>query len=249
MDTFGVIPRFSSFGGQPSKKDETTRESDPFARARHFLTIVVVTFSVVLLSITLGVFLGAPLGASGSELAMQVSAAAVVHVFTFYIAFDTYEKNNVRVNPYVTLTTLILSPRGGAREDRLSLGEALLEILGQALGATLASAFFYGIVSSSVYPFVGILGVVNISQGWGFVVELIASILMGWVFFSSQRRLRMSYSVGVTAGIVFPFIGLTTHSPFRWLASCIPSQSCGAPGFWIFFTAPLAGIPIGYILS
>lgn len=241
MDSFGVIPRFksssSSRKGEPLKSDHFAK-----AKARHLLTIVVVTFSVVLLSITLGVFLGAPLGASGSELAMQVSAAAVVHVFTFYIAFNTYEKNNVRVNPYVTLTTYLL---GGD----LSVEEALLEIIGQALGATLASAFFYGVISSSVYPFVGGSGVVNISQGWGFALELIVSILMGWVFFSDQRRVRMSYIVGLTAGIAFPFIGLTTHSPFRWLASCVPSQSCGSPGFWIFFTAPLAGIPIGYLIA
>lgn len=220
------------------------------AYRRHFFSVIIITFSLILVSITLGVFLGPPLLVPGVDLAMQVSIAVVVHVFIFFIGFNTRtsEEFAVRLNPYMTLADWLL-------EGEISTTLAFIEILAQSIGAVAASALFYGVISSSPYNFLAPNGITNINVGMGFVLEIVATLLMSWVFFSNRlykNRIRMAlsmaYVVGSTSALVYPFIGLTTHSPFRWLANCVPSGSCGAYGFWVFITAPAIGIPLGTFL-
>jgi len=244
---FGLVPRFNTEKEPPTV--EKLHNNDTSAYVRHFGSVLIMVFGVVLVSITLGVFLG-PSVAAGPDLGMQVSIAAVIHVFIFFVAFNTRtsEEFAVRLNPYMTLTDYLL-------ENSIDGTLTVVELCAQVLGALIASATFYGIVSPSPYPFVGTTGITGTTQVAAFFAELISTALMSWVFFSNRlykNRIRMAlsmaYIVGVTAGFVYPFIGLTTHNPLRWLASCVPSGACGAPGFWVYFTAPLAGIPLGWII-
>lgn len=220
------------------------------AYGKHFINITIITFGAIFTSILLGVFMGPPVSTGGADLAMQVMAAVGVHVFIFFVAFNTEVLNAyaTRLNPYVTLVDWLL-------DQSINAQLAFTELGAQALGATMASALFYAMVNSSPYAYVGATGIVNTQQGWAFFIEAVATALMAWTIFANRKhenRVRMAlgiaYIVGVTAGFVYPFIGLTTHSPFRWLANCVPSGACGAPGFWIFFVAPLIGIPLGYFL-
>lgn len=211
-------------------------------RFRHFVQIAFATFTVILVSITTGVFLGAP---DPSRLAEQIVALAVVHSFIFYTTFK--RDFEVRLNPYVTITTWA-SDWIRKKEQRVHF--FWTELGAQALGATMASLIFYALISSGMLLFVGQVSVQNTLVGWAFLIEIVASGIMAWTFFQRNvGAMSMAHAVSVSAALVYPFIGTTTHSPFRWLASCIPSGACNTNYSWIFPVAPFVGIVAGHLLS
>lgn len=217
-------------------------KSEGRKQASHFIQIAFATFTVILVSICTGVFLGPP---DSNRLAEQIVALAVIHSFIFYTTFK--RDFEVRLNPYVTITTWVSDALRG-EEQRVHF--FFTELGAQAVGATGASAIFYALISSGMLPFVGQVSVQNTLVGWAFLIEIVASGIMSWTFFQKGvARMSMAHAVSVSAALVYPFIGTTTHSPFRWLANCIPSGACNTNYSWIFPVAPLGGIILGHLLS
>ena len=253
---FTVRPNivYDAFSKGPQKRRPNPLEGPKRYSTRvylqHFINITIITFGAIFTSILLGVFVGPPTSTGGVDLGIQVLAGAGMHVFIFFVAFNTevLDAFATRLNPYVTLVDLLL-------ERSICWRVAAAEIAGQAFAALLAGSLFYGMIDNSTLSFLPPTGIVNTAVGWGFFIEVVSTVLMAWVIFANRKHenrtrmaLAVAYVVGVTAGFVYPFIGLTTHSPFRWLANCVPSGLCGANGFWVYFTGPLVGILAGYLL-
>ena len=97
--------------------------------------------------------------------------------------------------------------------------------------------------------------IVNASVGWALAEGIFAMTVFGWVYFHnySERDSRVSaqiaaYAVGMAVVLAFPFKGVTTENPLRWLGACIIEGTCGARGSWIYPVGPAIGIFVGYLL-
>jgi len=208
----------------------------------HFVAVTLSAFLVLFSSIVVATYIGLP---SGPVIAVQLLIMMIIHIFSLFVIFNvsTITKLDIRVNPYLTLCESIL-------HRKLPFDATMVEIMGQVFGALLASLMFYGITETTAY-----LGPISIvSTGAAFGLEVIAGLFIAWVYFHNyygplSRNLpyTMGSVIGVTSALVFPTIGATTHNPLRYLAACIPAQSCSNV-WWVYIFGPLVGMIAGYLL-
>lgn len=208
----------------------------------HFVIVTLATFLVIFTSITIATFIGLP---SSPAIAVQLLIIIVAHISALFIAFNirTNFDLDVRVNPYVTFCEAVF-------HKRLQWSATLIELFGQLIGSTAASLLFYGITEPA--DFIGSLVIGSVGPAFG--LEIVAGLFISWVYFhnyyyknSVNLPLIMATIVGVTSGVVFPYIGATTHNPLRYLAACIPAGSCDKH-WWIYIVGPFIGMVIGYFI-
>ena len=204
----------------------------------HFITVLLGTFLVLFSSITVATRIGLP---TSPLMAVQLLVILVVHIFTLFVVFNVSATPDldIRVNPYITLCEYLL-------HRKLPFDATMVELLGQLFGALLASLLFYGVTDTFLGP------MILISSGAAFGLEIVAGLFVSWVYFHNYYPSRnlpytMGSVIGITSAIVFPYIGATTHNPYRYLAACIPAQSCSG-AWWVYIFGPLVGIIIGYII-
>jgi len=170
---------------------------------------------------------------------------ALIPVFLIIVPQPGSGDRAVRINPYITLIEFVF-------ERSITPLQAFLEILAQALAATAASAMTFALLKTSTVfdPSDSSGSIVDVAVGWAFLIEVLVCVVVGWVFFQARVKnktlLSFAYAIGITSAIVYPFIGATTHNPFRWLAACVPGGTCGNNGAWVYPVAPLVGFLVGY---
>lgn len=218
----------------------------------HFVVTTIATATIIFISIIVSTFLKQPtVPVTVVTIAVQLTVLMLTHIFTLYVVFNlrTDPDLDVRVNPYITLVEVMFN-------KGLSWQAAIVELLGQVLGSVIASVILFGTISNSQLTFLSPLIIVaDNEQAWAWFLQVIASATLGFVYFhnyyyrhSFNLALTVASTVGVTSAVVYPFIGATTHNPFRYLAACVAANSCSGMAY-IYITGPLVGIPIGFVLS
>jgi hypothetical protein len=212
---------------------------------RHFLTILLTTWIVIMGSLTIGAVFGDVTKVTAPTLGTFTLITGLAHGMIFYLAFNltSHLKVQIRVNPVISLV------EWGFR-GRIGLNILWIEIVAQAIGATLAGASIFALVHNNT-TFLAGLGspVINSSVGigWAIYIEAFAMLVFSWVYFYQGRGATLAYALGATVILVYPFLGPSTHNPFRWLAACIPEGACSVAGMAVFFAAPIIGAVLGFV--
>ena len=209
----------------------------------HFFTVTLSTFLVIFTSIAVATYIGIP---TDPVIAAQLLIMMLVHIFSLFVVFNVSSNNDldIRVNPYLTFCEWVL-------HRKLPFVAAMVEFLGQVFGALFAALLFYGVTETT--EFLSAVPLTN--SGGSFGLEVFAGFFVSWVYFHNyygplSRNLpyTMGSIVGITSAIVFPYIGATTHNPLRYLAACIPAQSC-SNAWWVYVFGPLVGFLLGFFAS
>lgn len=226
----------------------------------HFFAVLISAFLVLTVSLHVEVYIqGAP------GLIEQVILVSLMHIFIVFVVLNvrTLPDLDVRINPYIsTVEWLFNVPQlDAAKRNRrnwsFKFAPYFVEIVAQALGATLASVLFYATISTSVDYTFNTAPIINQSVGWTFVLEIAASFLIAWIYFhnyyfrfSYQLPWTVASALGIMSGILFPFHGVSTFNPFRVIASCAPKGTCtNEAATWVLYVGPLVGIVLGWAIS
>jgi len=199
--------------------------------------------------------IGASLGDTGAlvppDIGIYALLVGLAHVAPLYVAFGirTWKYYDIRINPYISLVEFLF-------HGKIGVIACLVEIGGQVLGAVIASASAYGVLQNSPAFLAGVGHNLNhTSPGWAFWLETFAGTFMGWVYFHNwyhehidRMPISMAYVVSMSTAIVYPFIGPTTHNPFRWLSACVIEGTCSTPNWWVFVFGPGAGVLLGFLI-
>lgn len=217
----------------------------------HFFLVLFSSFLAIFSSLIIGSIFGDVSTVPPPNIGLYAVLVGLAHVPPLYIAFNvrTWDKYDVRINPYISLAEFAL-------HNAIGLVPCLIELFAQAIGAVMASAFTYGVLQTSPLFTPGIGSpIVNTTIGWAFFLECFSGLFIGWIYFhnwyhdqSLEMPITMTYVVAGTVVLTYPFIGPTTHNPFRWLAACVIEQTCGIQGSWVFPIGPLVGIILGFLL-
>jgi len=216
----------------------------------HFFIVTASSWLAIFASLMIGAAFGDVTGITPPAIGIYALLVGLGHVIPLYIAFNlrTWDRYDVRINPWITLFECV-------GHQRIGLVSCVVELIGQALGAVIASAWVTGILSDSPLFRAGIgSSVENTALGWACALEIIAGFFMGWVYFhqwyhddSLSMPLTMSYVVSGMTMVVYPFLGSTTHNPFRFWAAAIIEGTAGQRGWWVFVFAPGIGVMLGYL--
>lgn len=219
-------------------------------QANHFLLVSISSFLAIFISLLIGASFGDMASIGPPNIGVYGILVGLGHIFPLYIAFNvrTWDYYDVRINPYITLMEFV-------GHQAIGFWSFVVEILAQAVGATVGGAFAYGVLKDTAPFIAGVSApVINTSLGFAFVLELLSGFFMGFVYFHNwyhdntiQMPLTMAYVVGGFTAISFPYIGTTTHNPFRYAAACIVESTCGGRGWWIYVFGPLAGVILGFV--
>lgn len=184
-------------------------------------------------------FFGDTTGIPPPNIGVYAMLVGGLHFLPMFIAL----KGGIRVNPYVSAAEWFFT-------GKIQFYQFILEALAQAAGAALATLSVWAILQSVPLYVAGLGGsVTNTTAGWAFFLEAIAVMFLSWTHFAYRDPVSLAAAVAATCAIVLPFIGATTHNPYRWLGACIVEGTCGASGSWIYATAPLVGVIVGYYVA
>lgn len=229
-----------------------SRSTSEYVRilASHFFLVFLSTWLVMFSSLFIGAIFGDVTAVTPPTIGIYAALVGLLHVPPLYIAFNarTWDRLDVRINPYISLAECL-------GHHAIGFIPCVVELVAQALGTVVATAFAYGVLADSPTFSAGFGSpIVNTGVGWAFFLELFSMLYVSWIYFhnwyhdqSPQMPITMAYIIGGTAAIVYPFIGATTHNPFRWLAACTLEGTCGAAGSWIYPVGPLVGAAVGFL--
>ena len=217
----------------------------------HFLMVLCSSFLVIFVSLMVAASFGDTTSVLPPEIGVYAFLVGMGHLPALYIAFGirTWKYYDIRINPYISLVEFLFHNAIGGIA-------CLVEILAQALGALVAAVFAYGTLHN-VPQFLAGVGnpITYISYGWAFFLEIFAGTFMGWVYFHNwyyesvnTMPISMAYVITACTIIVYPFIGATTHNPFRWLSACVIENKCQTGAWWVFVFGPGIGCLIGYFI-
>lgn len=154
------------------------------------------------------------------------------------------------INPAITISMLVAG--------KIKAGDAIIYIIGQLIGATLAAGVLYLIQSGMPGFTMGewALG----SNGWGegylggynltsaFVTEAVLTFLFLFVIFATTSKWGNGTMAGLAIGLTLVLIHLvaipvtgTSVNPARSFGPAIFAQGKALTQLWLFFAAPIAG--------
>jgi hypothetical protein len=216
----------------------------------HFFAVMLSSWLAIFGSLMIGSMFGNIAGIVPPVIGVYAVLVGLAHVPVLYIAFNirTWKYYDVRINPYISILEFTL-------HQRIGFWACCVELAAQSVGTVVAASFFYGVVHNSPL-FVSGIGdaITNTSLGWAFFLELMAGLFMAWVYFHNwyhdatvRMPITMCYVIAGMSTIVYPFIGPTTHNPFRYLSACVIEGTCFNRGWWVYIFGPATGMIIGYL--
>ena len=210
----------------------------PAARPpRHYINIFIASVAALTGTLFFGGFFGDTSAAVPPAIGLYALLSGLAHGMLLYAVLNA--GRDVRVNLYVSLAEWLV-------RRRLSVNECAAEIFCQALGAVVAALVVYGTVRNTASLLPGLGGTLsNTSVGWAFALQMLSGVFIGW----AAGKEAFAQTLGVTVALVFPFVGTSTHNPFRWLSACIIEGTCGVPEAWTFPVGPLVGILVGSVAA
>lgn len=206
------------------------------------------TFSLVLFGCGAAVISGISVtGPSGiGLLGISLAFGLAVVVMAYAIGGIT----GCHINPAITVSMLVAG--------KIKSGDAVQYIIGQLVGAVLASAVLYFILKGNPDFEMGewALG----SNGWGegylggynttsaFITEAVLTFLFLFVIFATTSKWGNSSMAGLAIGLTLVLIHLvaipvtgTSVNPARSLGPAVFAQGKALSQLWLFMAVPIAG--------
>lgn len=217
------------------------RQEKPGTSFAHHANIAFSAYLVITSTLFFGAFFGDTIGIGPPFIGNYALLVGALHVLPLYVALK--QDTIVRINPYISLVEFIF----GRRIDFVTF---LFEIIAQAAGAALGALSAWGVMRTNPQFIAGFGSTItNTTTGWAFFLSAVSGALISWVYFSRHGdHVALVTTLSATVALSFPFIGTTTHNPYRWLSACIVEQTCGSTGSWVFPTGPLVGVFVGWVM-
>ncbi|MCB0774893.1 MAG: aquaporin Z [Chitinophagaceae bacterium] len=215
---------------------------------RKLLAELIGTFSLVLFgcgaAVVSGISETGPSGIGLLGIAMAFGLSVVV------MAYAIGGITGCHINPAITVSMLVAG--------KIKSGDAVQYIIGQLVGAVLASAVLYLILKGKPGFEMGewALG----ANGWGegylggyntasaFITEAVLTFLFLFVIFGTTSKWGNSTMAGLAIGLTLVLIHLvaipitgTSVNPARSLGPAVFAQGKALSQLWLFIAAPIAG--------
>ena len=215
---------------------------------RKLLAELIGTFSLVLFgcgaAVVSGISETGPSGIGLLGIAMAFGLSVVV------MAYAIGGITGCHINPAITVSMLVAG--------KIKSGDAVQYIIGQLVGAVLASAVLYLILKGKLGFEMGewALG----ANGWGegylggyntasaFITEAVLTFLFLFVIFGTTSKWGNSTMAGLAIGLTLVLIHLvaipitgTSVNPARSLGPAVFAQGKALSQLWLFIAAPIAG--------
>jgi hypothetical protein len=218
----------------------------------HFVLVTIAAWLAVFSSLIIGASFGDVTAVVPPTIGLYMTVVGLAHIAPLYVAFNlrTWDVYDIRINPAITLFEYVA-------HQAIGFWSCVIEIVAQAIGAVIAGAMVQGIIGNNA-AFIAGLGtpVRNTAVGWAFMLQATAALFMGFTYMhnwyhdkSNWMPTTMAYVVAGMSGICFPFLGATTHNPFRYLAACVLENTCNQRGWWVYSIAPFVGVFFGILVT
>lgn len=215
---------------------------------RKLLAELIGTFSLVLFgcgaAVISGISVTGPSGIGLLGISLAFGLAVVV------MAYTIGGISGCHINPAITISMLVAG--------KIKAGEAVQYIIGQLIGAVLASGVLYLIQKGSPGFIMGewALG----SNGWGegylggynmtsaFITEAVLTFLFLFVIFGTTSKWGNGTMAGLAIGLTLVLIHLvaipvtgTSVNPARSFGPAVFAQGRALTQLWLFIVAPIVG--------
>lgn len=215
----------------------------------HFAKTWIATFFALMTTLYIGSMFGELTGVVPPDMGTRTVMVAMGHYILLVMLFSlmTSKEMGVRINPYLTLTMFLEQPANYAFY--------IVEMIAQATATVGAAALVYGVLSATPPFLPGIGGdIINTQVGWAFFMEAVAGFALGFVYHhirhdTVQFPTLFAFTIAFTMFFTYPFLGPTTHNPYRWLSACIIEGTCNSYGSWVYPVAPIIGIFVGWLFQ
>ncbi|MEQ1676663.1 MAG: MIP family channel protein [Chitinophagaceae bacterium] len=215
---------------------------------KKLLAELIGTFALVLFGCGAAVISG--ISATGPE---GIGLLGISFAFGLAVVVMAYAIGGItgcHINPAITISMLVAG--------KIKAGEALNYIIGQLIGATLASGVLYLILKGAPGFEMGewALG----ANGWGegylggynttsaFVAEAVLTFLFLFVIFATTSKWGNGTMAGLAIGLTLVLIHLvaipitgTSVNPARSFGPAIFAQGKALTQLWLFIAAPIVG--------
>ena len=220
---------------------------------KKYLAELIGTFSLVLFGCGSAVIASHDVVGPGGVSALGIGLLGISIAFGFAVVAMAYAIGGIsgcHINPAVTIGVLVAG--------KIGLKDAVGYIVGQCIGAILAAAVLFLIISGRPLYELGEYGLG--SNGWGpgylgeynmlsaFLIETVMTFLFLFVILAVTSKFGNGTMAGLAIGVTLVLIHLvaipitgTSVNPARSLGPALFAGGKALAQLWLFFVAPILG--------